>query len=627
MTETILPVTADGPQQNSNAIISKRGETTVRELVVDIETFYDKKAGYDIKSMCLTTYIRDSRFKLLGLAYRFLDDERTHWIEGNHAVEAWIQSINWAETILINHNSKFDASVLAWRFGVKAASYRDTLALAKAVLGQNVSSHSLGRLADYLGLPKKGDIEKDKLDEYCKNDVEICKSIYERLSPQFPASQWGPMDWTIRCFVEPVLRLDTMALEKGVADEKKRREDAIARSGVGRDVLSSNRKLAEYLRSQGIAVPTKTSTRTGAAIPAFAKTDEGLSQIAAAAPEIYEGRLAAKSNLLETRGESLLAVARTGSFPFDVAFSGADHTHRYSGRDGAGGNAQNFTRGSFLRRAVCSPKDYRLVVGDFAAIELRLLAWIAREPRLMSKIINNEDIYADFASTKYGRKITKADKKERQYGKESILGLGYGMGVDKFIDRIRIVLGVEISREEGWNTINLYRKTYFNVPKLWDYAQAAIPLVASGKIGCLWFAPFIKVRKNALILPSGLEIKYPNLRSIITQGRNGPRTEWVYDVYRKVYEAEETKLYGGKMTENMCQALAGELCKEAIGRIDGVGLRCVGQVHDEILGVSMDGPTAASRLKMAMERPPLWMPTLCLKAEVGYGDNWQDAKA
>src|SRR6266853_6600453 len=373
-------------------------------------------------------------------------------------------------------------------------------------------------------------------------------------------------------------------------------------------------------------VPTKLSGRTGKQIPAFARTDEGLSVIMAVAPDLYAARIASKSNLLETRGESLLMVAKTGSFPFDVGFSGAVQTHRYSGGSGAGGNPQNFTRNSFLRDAICAPKNHKLIVGDFAAIELRLLAWLAKEPKLMGKIINDEDVYSDFASLKYGRKITKADKAERQFGKCSILGLGYNMGAKKFRFTVKTQTGMDISEDDAWRTVDLYRTTYFNVPKLWAQAHALLPLISTGKVGCMWFAPFIKVKKNALLLPSGLEIKYPNLRQI--------DDEWVYDVYHKVYEAEPTKLYGGKIIENICQALAGELCKAAIERAEQCDLTVVGQVHDEILCVAPENDMELFRtveecrdlLRACMERSPRWLPTLRLKAEVGSGENWNDAK-
>ena len=200
------------------------------------------------------------------------------------------------------------------------------------------------------------------------------------------------------------------------------------------------------------------------------------------------------------------------------------------------------------------------------------------------------------------------------------------MEAKKFKATIKAQTGTDISQEEAWKTVDLYRTTYFNVPKLWEQAHALLPLIASGKIGCIWFAPFIKVRKGMLVLPSGLTVQYPNLRQV--------GDDWVYDIYKKVYEAETTKIYGGKIVENLCQALAGELCKEAIERAVSVDLTTVAQIHDEIICVEKKNDMelfrtadeAALLLKACMEKAPRWLPTLKLKAEVGVGSNWGNAK-
>lgn len=518
----------------------------------------------------------------------------------------------------------------------------DTVGLAKAVLGGNISNYSLKRLAECLGLPPKGEISCDgvrtptadqlaKLGEYCKTDTDVCKGIYEKLIGQFPLSQLFSMDWTIRCFIDPALILNQFVLSTGVAEEKARRENIIRASGVEKSILSSNKKFAQYLMERGITVRTKISGKTGKAIPAFAKTDSGLDVIKSTHPELYRARLASTANLLETRGAALLEVAKTGAFPFDIGFSGAPQTHRYSGGSGGGGNPQNFTRKSFLRTAVEPPKNHGLIVGDFAAIEARLVAWIAREPKLMTAFAQDIDVYSDFASVIYQRPINKHDNPdERFFGKEGILGLGYNMGWRKFKDRVKTVLGKEISDDEAKRVVRLYRDTYFNIPKLWENAHNVLPLIATGKIGCLWFAPFIKVRKNALVLPSGLPIYYPNLQygDYFDPKSREHREGWHYESFDKGGNVEAVGIYGGMIIENICQALAGELCREAIERAEGRGLKCVGQIHDEIMAICPKGQEteAVQTLKKAMEQVPSWLPTIKLKAEVGYGKNWNTSK-
>lgn len=613
-------------------------------LCVDFETFYDpsKEVGYDLKTLSIAEYVRDTRFFVQGMAW--ITNGKTGWTTRPQDV---FGEIDWDKTILVSHNIKFDGTIIAWRYNHSPALYVDTQVLARAVIGQNSESYSLKATAKYLGLPEKGDIlstgvqgarnpspeQMEKLKTYCIRDVEICRDIYTTLMPLFPPSQLKPMDWTIRCFTEPKLKLDIPLLEKGVADEKIRRESLIANTGIDRSVFSSNKQFATLLGQYGVRVPTKISKATGKTVPAFAKTDPGLAALEKTHPALYAARIASKSSLLETRGEALIHVARTGSFPFDVGFSGAVGTHRYSGGSGGGGNPQNFTRGSFLRGAVSAPAGYSMVVGDYAQIELRLLAWLAREPKLINAIMADIDIYCQFGSMYYKRTITKKDLLERMFGKSSILGLGYNMGAEKFQAKVKQDLKLDITYEQAQEAVFLYRETYFNVPKLWGFAQRCIPLIAKGEIGCLFFAPYIKVSKEALTLPSGLRIQYPNLRY--------EDREWVYDDVKEIALAERMqrppnlpRLYGGKLIENICQALAGELCKEGIARAEANGLRCVGQVHDEIIAIcrqdTLKGESEAEAVKLlqtCMEMPPRWMPSIKLKAEVGYGQNWLDAKA
>lgn len=608
-------------------------------LFVDFETYFDRKAEYDLKSVSVTEYIRDPRFKAHCMGYSY----GSHMTNCTTDIAGWLQRWGeWDKTVVVAHNVKFDGAILAWKYGIKPYAWFDTVGLAKAVLGEQVSTYHLKGLASYLGLQDKGELSCDglltpspvelaSLMEYCMGDVTICRGIYEKLIGQFPQSQLASMDWTIRAFIEPKLVLDIKTLEEGVKNEKERRETLIQKSGVDRSVLSSNKQFAEHLASIGVAVPTKTNKK-GKQIPAFAKTDEGLNALRGTHPALYEARLASKANLLETRGESLLAVAKTGAFPFDVGFSGASddgtvHTHRYSGGSGAGGNPQNFTRGSFLRRSVQPPPGKSLVVGDFSAIELWLLAQLAREPKLINPLINGVRVYSEFASMHYKRPINKKDNPvEDAFGKSSILGLGYNMGAEKFINKVRIDTGMVLDYETSRATVDLYRNTYFNVPRLWDTCQKLIPLIAEGKIGSLFFAPFIKVKKGILVLPSGMEIRYPNLRSRTEYMYGKARTQWVYDVYKTRFETEEVSLYGGKVVENICQALAGVLCTEAIERAEAAGLECVGQVHDEILALHDDGPTGCRILHSSMITAPRWWPNLHIRAEVGYGENWIAAK-
>jgi DNA polymerase len=584
----------------------------------------------------MTEYIRHPKFKVQGMGFKwgevcFFDKEPTYFLS----------QINWPTTAVVAHNVKFDGSILSWIYNVRPAAYYDTQSLARAVLGPSIDGYSLRRLAAYLGIEPKGELKTDgilqltaaqavELAEYCMTDTRICAAIWNKLSPQFPQEQLFSMDWCARAFIEPKLVLDTDKLEKAVQDEHIRRGTCVDATGYSAEQLRSNVKFAELVAARGHAVSTKTSPRTGKTIPAFSRTDAGLRELEALDPILYAGRLAAKSSILETRGKKLYEISKTGPWPFDVQYSGAVQTHRYSGGSGAGGNPQNFPRVGPLRQSVISPPGCSLVVGDFSQIEARLVAWLSQEPKLMAAFTQERDIYSEFASMVYGRTVTKqTDPKERMFGKTCILGLGYNMGWAKFQAKVKQDIGEDISEEEARRVVTLYRETYFNIPKLWRRAEMLLPLMREGRTNIVPFAPFLKIGKESLTLPSGLRLVFPGLRVASRKFRgNEFSNEWVYDHFIKRYASEESKIYGGKLVENICQALAGEICKTAIKRAVDAGVNCVGQVHDEILAVAERGFSAeyANTLRDAMERPISWMPTLKLRAEVGYGKTWAEAK-
>lgn len=606
------------------------------DQVIDFETFFDSANGYTLKKMSILEYVKSPLFKIHGVAVSPVGG-KSEWIGGHKRVMEWAKSIDWRDIIVIAHNAKFDAAIMAWALGVKPKGYICTQAMARAVLGYRVSSHSLETVGKHFGLEPKGVMRTDgirdltpeqeaELAAYAKIDSDICRGSLIEMAKTFPVSQYPVMDWTIRCFVEPKLELDAPTLRTVNTTEKERRTKIFQEIGIPKAVFSSNDKFSELLTSKGYEVPMKKSPRTGNLIPAFAVSDIGFQEMWDSddkqLSDLCEARVAAKSNLLETRSEKFLRLSAFGAFPFDLNFSGAKQTHRFSGGGGAGGNPQNLTRGSALRKAVKAPAGHKLLVADFAAIEARIVAWLAREPKLMAEFMKEKaDPYSAFATRIYGRQITKENKAERQLGKESILGLGYNMGPKKFALNVKSKTGIDLSEERSEEIVELYRMYYSAIPKLWKMLDHYIPYIASGATVGLPGIPFLKIQKGCVVLPSGLPLQYPKLHVDIETD------EWIYEVHKR--EGRQwAKLYGGKLLENISQALAGEICKLAISRAEAAGLWCAGQVHDEVIAVVKEegAQAGAAILKKAMEDPIRWWPSLKMTAEVGIGDNWLDAK-
>lgn len=602
----------------------KREESLV---FVDFETYFSSKDNYTLSQkkggLSMLEYVRDSRFKSHGFGLA-VGTEKPKWYSPSH-----IPSFDWSNTVIVGHNLKFDGLILFDQYGIQPKEYRDTLVLSRAILGKTVKSHSLANLAEHFGLVAKGVMKTDglrhlsldqekELADYCLHDVELCQEIYYRLWPSFPTSQRFFMDWSLRNFINPQLRLDTSLLEKTAKEEKERRIKIFEEIKIDKTVFSSNPKFQKLLEQEGFEVPMKESPRVpGKMIPCLALGDTEFLDMVNSENErlslLCEARIAAKSTLLETRSEKLARIGKTGAWPFDVEMSGAEQTHRFSGGNGAGGNPQNFTKKSSLRRAVKAPMGSNLIVGDFDKIEARFVAYLSKDRGLINLI--DGDLYSDFASAYFGRRITKSDVSERQFGKISILGLNYGMGWEKFQKTVRKETGKVISEKEAKNAIYLYRQKYPDVPRLWRFLDSFINELTTEKTGQIGRLP-VSYEKETIVLPSGLKCRYMNLRK---EGK-----EWVFDVWRRG-RLEKTKLYGGKLLENICQSLTGDLCKEAA---EPFGRSFVGQMHDEIiLCERQESCRDSSRiLHERMTTAPKWLPNMTLKAEVGIGSNWLEAK-
>lgn len=621
-------------------------------LFIDFESYYNPADGYGLRQQSMVEYVRDSRFKAFGMGAAEIDSE-IRWYSaediGRFLGSYGYQAGGWENVAVVGHNIKFDGLILKEHFSVVPGQYIDTKGMSRAVLGKSIKGHSLANLADYFQLPSKGVMKTEglsiltteqetELAEYCQHDVWLCREIYLRLANGFPANQYGVLHRTVDMFINPKTVLNVPLLAKTSREEAARRSKIFELIGIDKKEFSSNIRFPKLLESKGFEVPMKYSPKKKdkegkpLRIPALALGDiEFLEMVESENEELRalcEARVAAKSTLLETRSGKLASIGGTGAWPFDVEFSGADQTHRFSGGKGAGGNPQNFTRGSALRTAVEAPSGYKLVVGDYANIELRIVAYLSRDPGLVQAIEHGTDIYCDFASVFYGRRITKADKKERQFGKTAILGLGYGMGWKKFKHTVRLQTKETISEENARKAIELYRTRYAGVSALWAILHDKIQSMTTKDSSTVLGLP-VTFEHECIMLPSGLKIRYPNLRQERTTskdeetGRAYTRIEWVYDVYDKGHLAKR-KLYGGKVLENISQALAGELCKESMMQMDNV----TGLVHDEIHVIAKKGLglIVAQKLKRVMSVPPSWFPNIKLDAEVGVGENWGETK-
>jgi len=308
-------------------------------------------------------------------------------------------------------------------------------------------------------------------------------------------------------------------------------------------------------------------------------------------------------------------MARRGSMPVYLRYAGA-HTTRWSGGDGC--NWQNFKRGSDIRRAIMAPDGYLLAAIDLSQIECRILCYLAVQDDYIEKFKNGEDPYVGMASKAYGYSVTKDLPKERGTGKQLVLSCGYMAG-DATIQKTA-ALGiygppVKIDLVTAGNWKHAYRQEFDMVVTYWSEADSMIPFLAGGRI-CQW-GP-MTIRDHKIFAPGGTMLHYETLQFY--------REEETGDKYWR-YRTRHgwTKLYSGKLVENVVQWLARVVMSQVMIRLVKRGYRIVNTTHDELLILLANDGQQEYHLQECIkefEKAPDWLPGIPLAAEGSLGERY-----
>ena len=606
-------------------------ERQMKILTIDFETYYSKTLGF--KTQTTEEYIRDERFEVIGVAVKENENE-TVWFSGTHdEISAFLGSFDWCNSALLAHNSLFDASILNWKFCFKPKAILDTLSMARAIHGTEVGG-SLAKLADFYSLGQKGtevddafgkqrkdfsEAELDAYGGYCKNDVELTYALFKKLIQQVHITELKLIDLTIRMFSEPVLTLNRRMLEAHLLEVQYRKEKLLQEAGVEtRDDLMSNPKFAQILRDLGVEPPMKISPATGKETLALAKSDEGFKALADHPNDkiqaLVAARLGNKSTLEETRTQRFIEISKRGALPIPLSYYAA-HTGRWGGADKV--NLQNLpSRGenaNKLKHAICAPEGHVIIDADSSQIEARVLAWLSGQDDLVEAFRKGEDVYKIMATAIYSKNIEEITSEERFVGKTTILGCGYGMGSAKFKTQLK-TFSTEITVEEAEHIIKIYRSTYAKIPALWTEGRDSITAMAKNQSSDFGNGCVVIEGSNGILLPNGLYQRYPNLKKIKVEGKD----QYVYDSRKGI-----VKIYGGKLVENICQALARCIIGEQMINISKK-YRVVLTVHDAVACVVPEAEVeeAMQYVMECMRWTPEWASGLPVNCEAGYGKSY-----
>ena len=510
--------------------------------------------------------------------------------------------------------------------------------MARLLLGNHISV-SLDSVRKHYGMPLKttpyglfkgkrwGELPqatRDLMAAGACDEVDSIWKLFNILGKGFPPEEFQVIDTTIKMFTDPVLKADIDLLAKVWTDEATKKGDRLKELNVNEADLQSADRFAELLRNEGIEPEEKDGKNKK--IYAFAKTDEFMRGLQEHDNErvrtLAEARLGAKSTLMQTRAETLGWMARRGPMPVYLRYCGA-HTTRWSGGDGA--NWQNFKRGSDIRRAIMAPPGFLLAPIDLAQIECRILNYLAGQEDVIEKFRKGEDPYIGIASQAYGFPVTKAHVKERGTGKQLELSCGYQAGGPTIQNTARLgIYGppVIIDSATAIRWRDLYRSTHPAVTEYWKTAGRMISRIAGGEP--IEWGPML-IKDNKIFGPGGTMLHYETLQYHIPAPEDDVKEQDREGYWRYRTRHGWTKLYSGKLVENVVQWLARIVMSQAMLRIVALGYRIVNTTHDELLIlVPKDGREQEhlERCRQEMIREVAWLPGLPLDAEGSLGERY-----
>lgn len=609
-------------------------------VCLDFETFFSDT--FTLKKLTTEEYIRSPEFETLLCGFRWQDGRR-EWV-GQEDLPTYLPAIDWADTAVLGHHMHFDGLILSHHYGIKPRFIYDTLSMGRLVHGNHISV-SLESLCRLYGLAAKSidydsfkgkrfsglsNVELRNLGSGCLGDVDRTLEIFGKMAINFPREEYQVIDSTVRMFIEPQLVGDVQTFGKVWTYEAERKAALLQRLGEDLGVLpealptllQSSPKFAELLVAEGIEPAKKPGkpNKDGSEklIYAFAKTDNFMQELLEHDSDkvrtLAEARLGLKSTLDQTRAERLGFMAQRGAMSVYLNYCGA-HTTRWSGGDGL--NYQNFKRGSLLRAGHHAPRGHTIVKADKSQIECRILCYVAGQWDVIELFKNGEDPYIGIASDFYGRPITRADVAERGLGKQIRLSCGFQCGAESIVRTARRgTYGppVHLTQQEGLAARDLYRGTHPGVVDYWKQAGRMIAAVAGTDAPIAW-GP-LTVSTGVIHLPNGCPLWYPEL--------NFHRDEEGEEYWRYKTRKGWAKLYGGKLVENVVQAMSRVDMSQSLLRIlSRTNIRPAQLEHDAAVWVVPNNLVDAfvKVVNDEMTRAPTWLPGIPLSCEVSTGET------
>lgn len=281
-----------------------------------------------------------------------------------------------------------------------------------------------------------------------------------------------------------------------------------------------------------------------------------------------------------------------------------------------------------IRGMVTPEKGNDFICADFSSIEGRVLAWVAGEETALNVYREGKDPYKVAASAIYGVPYDEVTKEQRKIGKVAELALGYQGAVGAFSNMAN-VYGVVVPEEQARVIIDKWRGSRPMTKKLWYELDKACraAILNHGKEYQYRAVRFrvVKGNKLAIRLPSGRALWYvnPRIGSFTKGGMEDPEAILFDGVESTTRKWGTQDLYGGKLAENITQAIARDLLVNAMFRVEEAGYPVVFHVHDEIISEVPEDFGSVEAFENLMCLNPSWASGVPLKAEGWRGRRYR----
>jgi len=278
------------------------------------------------------------------------------------------------------------------------------------------------------------------------------------------------------------------------------------------------------------------------------------------------------------------------------------------------------TLSQLIRTSFIAEEGYRLGVADFSSIEARVLAWLAGEKWILNVFADHGKIYEATASQMFGIPIELIKKgnleyEYRQKGKVATLALGYQGGKNALIAMGALNSGIEESELD--DIVSRWRNANPNIKQFWhDVENAAVRAVETGISSTVGYVKIAlegdgKIKFLTIELPSGRKLYYPE--PWLQENKFGKNAVHFWGLNQTNKKWSEQSTYGGKLVENITQAVARDCLYYTLEKFSSLGYLIVFHVHDEIIietrDISIDGFCSI------MSEPIPWAQGLPLNAD------------